>query len=55
MRNQKIKILAALDTRDAFIHKSLIQSLRDVCNLLGEPMPDPSLLGKDRDQPPLGL
>lgn len=50
LRAQKIKLLEKLETKDAFIHHSVLTSLRDVCNQLGESMPDISLLGKDRRQ-----
>ena len=56
LRNQKIKLLQLLaDTKDAFMHNSLITSLRNVSNLLGEPMPNTELIGKDVRQLPLGV
>lgn len=55
LRNQKIKLIERLATMDAFIYQSVLTSLRTVCNQLGEPMPDPALLGKDRLQLPLGV
>lgn len=53
LRSQKLAMLKQLETKDAFIFESVVTSLRNVCNLLGEPMPDINLLGKDRRQ--LGL
>jgi prophage antirepressor-like protein len=50
LRNQKIKLIEKLVTKDAFIYESVLTSLRNVCNQLGEPMPNPALLGQDRRQ-----
>jgi len=55
LRNQKIKLIEKLSTKDAFIYEAVLTSLRNVCNQLGEPMPDPALLGKDRRQLELGV
>ena len=53
LRNVQLKLLAQLPTRDAFVYESVLTSLRNVCNLLGEAMPDPALIGKNRHQPDL--
>lgn len=37
-------------TKDAMLFKMLILELRDCCNLIGRPMPDLALLGKDYQQ-----
>ena len=50
LRTQKIKLLEKLSTKDAFIHQAVLTSLRNVCNQLGEPMPNVDLIGKDRQQ-----
>ena len=56
LRSQKAKLLQLLAaTKDAFMHDSLITSLRNVSNLLGEPMPSTALIGKDVRQLPLGV
>lgn len=41
--------------KDAFVRQLLLDELRDLCNLIGRPMPDLSLLGKDYRQLPLGV
>jgi len=33
-------------TQDAMLHKLLMDELRDLCNLMGRPMPDTHLMGK---------
>jgi len=48
LRNQKIKLIEKLVSSDAFVYDAVITSLRNVCNQLGEPMPDTALIGKDR-------
>ena len=56
LRSQKVKLLQLLAaTKDAFMQDSLITSLRNVSNLLGEPMPSTALIGKDVRQLPLGV
>lgn len=40
-------------TRDAMLHKLLLDELRDLCNLMGRPMPDTRLMGQDVKQMPL--
>ena len=55
LRNLKLKLLDRLSTKDAFVHESLLTTLRDVCNQLGEPIPNPALLGQDRNQLSLGV
>ncbi len=51
LRYQKIKLLQELvGCRDEFAKAAYITSLRNVCNLLGEPMPDVALLGKKTNQ-----
>ncbi len=40
-------------TRDAMLHKLLLDELRDLCNLMGRPMPDTRLIGQDVKQMPL--
>lgn len=42
-------------TKDAFARQLFIGELRDLCNLVGRPMPDLALLGKDHQQLPLGV
>lgn len=37
-------------TKDAMLHKMLVAELRDCCNIIGRPMPDLALLGKDYKQ-----
>lgn len=37
-------------TTDAMLHKMLVAELRDCCNVVGRPMPDLTLLGKDYKQ-----
>jgi prophage antirepressor-like protein len=37
-------------TKDAMLHQLLTAELRDLCNLIGRPMPDINLLGKDYRQ-----
>jgi prophage antirepressor-like protein len=34
-------------TKDAMLHRMLVAELRDCCNVVGRPMPDLTLLGKD--------
>lgn len=56
LRYQKIKLLQELvNCRDEFAKAAYITSLRNVCNLLGEPMPDVALLGKKTSQLELGV
>lgn len=55
LRNQMFKLLDKLSTTDAFIHTKLMASLRNICNQLGEPMPDVTLLGQNRNQLSLGV
>lgn len=55
LRTQKLKLIEKLSTKDAFIYESVLTSLRNVCNQLGEPMPDPALIGKDRKQLEMGV
>jgi prophage antirepressor-like protein len=51
LRYQKIKLLQELvGCRDEFAKAAYITSLHNVCNLLGEPMPDVALLGKKTSQ-----
>lgn len=40
-------------TKDAFARQLFIAELRDLCNLVGRPMPDLALLGQDYRQLPL--
>lgn len=42
-------------TDDALKRQVLIAELRDLCNLVGRPMPDLALLGQDYRQLPLGV
>lgn len=42
-------------TRDALARAVLLHELRDLCNAVGNPMPDIALLGCDPDQRPLPL
>lgn len=51
----KLGLLEKLNTKDAFIFDTVMTSLRQVCNQLGEHMPDISLLGQDRTQLSLPL
>ena len=53
LSNLMLKLLGKLNHRDAFVHSLVSRRLRNVCNLLGEPMPGLALLGKDRQQLPL--
>lgn len=55
LRGQKIKLLEKLTNKDAFVREAVITSLRNVCNQLGEPMPDINLIGKDYKQLELGV
>lgn len=55
LRNQKLKLLEKLTTADAFLYEAVLTSLRNVCNQLGEPLPNPALLGQDRNQLSLGV
>lgn len=50
LSNLMLKLLAKLTSKDAFIHTLVTKRLRNVCNLLGEPMPRLNLLGRDRNQ-----
>tara|TARA_R110002167_G_scaffold98718_10_gene259419 strand:+ start:1236 stop:1787 length:552 start_codon:yes stop_codon:yes gene_type:complete len=50
LRSQKIKLLEKLGTSDAFIYQAVLTSLRNICNQLGEPMPDTKWIGQDRKQ-----
>ena len=50
LRNVQLKLLAQLPTTDAFVYEAVLTALRNVCNLLNEPMPDPALIGKNRHQ-----
>jgi prophage antirepressor-like protein len=40
-------------TKDAFVYAMLERRLRNLCNAMGEPMPDIGLLGQDKNQLPL--
>lgn len=52
--NAMVSMLRTLsNTTDAFSYELLVRRLRNLCNSIGEPMPDISLLGKDRSQLPL--
>lgn len=42
-------------TKDAFARQLFIAELRDLCSLVGRPMPDLALLGQDYRQLPLGV
>lgn len=44
-----------VSTKDAFARQLFIAELRDLCNLVGRPMPDLALLGQDYRQLPLGV
>jgi prophage antirepressor-like protein len=55
LRNQMFKLLDKINITDAFVHAKLLASLRNICNQLGEPMPDVNLIGKDRHQLSLGV
>ncbi len=49
--NSIVSLLRTLsNTSDAFSFQLLTQRLRNLCNAMGEPMPDITLLGKDKDQ-----
>ncbi len=50
LRNQKIKLVKELNSKDAFAFETALTSLRIVCHQLGEPMPDIALIGQDRTQ-----
>lgn len=51
-----IKLVKELrDTNDAFIFDLLKRRLKNLCNSLGEPIPNLALLGQDRDQLGLGV
>lgn len=50
LSNLMLRLVARLTDKDAFVHRLVLKRLRNVCNLLGEPMPALSLLGKDRKQ-----
>jgi len=43
------------DTKDAMLHKLLTSELRNLCNLIGQKMPDLTLLGRDYRQLGLGI
>ena len=48
---QILQITTTLTTnKDALLYKLLTAELRDCCNLIGRPLPDLSLLGKDYKQ-----
>lgn len=48
---QILQITSTLTTnKDALLYKLLTAELRDCCNLIGRPLPDLSLLGKDYNQ-----
>jgi prophage antirepressor-like protein len=47
LRNQKIKLIQELvSCRDRFAKSAYITTLRNICNQLGEPMPNTDLLGQ---------
>ena len=47
LRNQKIKLIQELvNCRDQFSKSAYITTLRNICNQLGEPMPNTELLGQ---------
>lgn len=47
LRNQKIKLIQELvNCRDQFAKSAYITTLRNICNQLGEPMPNTELLGQ---------
>ncbi len=49
--NAMVSLLRTLSsTTDAFTFQLLTKRLRNLCNSMGEPMPDINLLGKDRNQ-----
>ena len=49
--NQMLGIVDRLGkTNDAFVRAALFGRLREVCMLLGQPMPNMAYLGKDADQ-----
>ncbi|MFN3881473.1 MAG: Bro-N domain-containing protein [Nitrincola lacisaponensis] len=49
--NAMVSLLRTLsNTHDAFSFQLLSRRLRNLCNAMGEPMPDISLLGQDKDQ-----
>lgn len=49
--NQMLGIIDRLGkASDAFVRTALMGRLREVCLLLGQPMPDVAMLGKDVDQ-----
>lgn len=49
--NAMVGLLRTLsNTTDAFSFQLLSRRLRNLCNAMGEPMPDIELLGKDRSQ-----
>lgn len=52
--NAMVNLLRTLSkTSDAFAFQLLVCRLRNLCNALGEPMPDINLIGKDKSQLPL--
>jgi prophage antirepressor-like protein len=52
--NAMVSLLRTLSTTtDAFMFKLLTARLRNLCNAMGEPMPDIGLLGQDKNQLPL--
>ena len=50
LSNLMLKLLGKLTSKDAFVYTMVTKRLRNVCNLLGEPMPQMKLLGQKRDQ-----
>ena len=52
LRYQKIKLIEKLETKDQFVFECVADSLRTVCNQLGEMMPDLNLLGQERKRLP---
>ena len=55
LRYQKIKLIEQLSTKDSFVFESVMTSLRNVCNQLGEIMPSRELIGQEQKQLLLGL
>jgi len=50
-REQKLRLIQQLNhCRDQFSFEAVLDSLRNVCNLLGEPMPATSKIGKKVEQ-----
>lgn len=51
LTNTMMRLSAELvNTRDAFQFSLLQRRLHDLCNMMGQPMPDLDLIGKDRSQ-----